>query len=222
MKIYQVEIANYCNLKCPYCPHPLQTRDRGFMKFTTFKKVVNLAKLCNQNMIYLHNFGEPLLHPDICGFLEYAKSQDVDCSFYTNGILLDSSKLRDLYTAGLKHISISNHKADADLFVKSELRKANVPIVIDEVYNPILKHNWAGQVAAENCNYICKRDDNPCIFERENAFVILWNGDISTCCLDCNGNSVHTNIDILLSGKYMFEKFALCNQCDLMRGEEDL
>ena len=222
MKIYQVEISNYCNLKCEYCPHPLQKREKGVMSFDIFKKVVTLAGRCNQTLIFLHNFGEPLLHPDLYKFIEYAASQGLDCSFYTNGLLLNSEKIRELYSVGLTHFSISNHKPGTDLYVKSEVLKANVPIIIDEVYNPIFKHNWAGQVSSEKCNYICKSNNVPCIFERENAFVVLWNGDIATCCLDSNGKSIRMNIDHLLYEDYTFKKYSLCSSCDLMRGSEEL
>ena len=193
MKIYQVEISNYCNLSCSYCPHPSQKRKKGFMTFENFKKVVALAKKCGQTLLYLHNFGEVLIHPHLAEFINYAHKKGVQCSFYTNGVLFTEELIKDLYNAGLRRISVSNHVKDADIVVKELIRKANVPMVIDEVYTVSLRHNWAGQIEDTECDYVCKNNPSPCIFQRENAIVVLWNGDISACCIDCEGISVkHT------------------------------
>lgn len=42
------------------------------MSFKTFKDAVELVIRCEQKEIYLHNFGEPLLHPDIILFINYS------------------------------------------------------------------------------------------------------------------------------------------------------
>lgn len=223
MKIYQVEISNYCNLSCEYCPHSFQKREKGFMSFETFKNVVELAKKCDQTLLYLHNFGEPLLHPQLDQFILYASKNNIECSFYTNGVLFSEVIAKKLYGAGIRKISISNHSPNAETCVVSAIKAADVPIVIEEVYVPNKRHNWAGQISAEKCDYVCKFSKSPCIFERENAFVVLWNGDIASCCLDCEGASVEYRVtDILHNQKYSFKKFKLCNCCDLMRGYEDL
>lgn len=82
MKIYQVEVSNYCNLSCEYCPYPKQYRKKGFMDKRTFETVIQLAKKCNQNLLYLHNFGEPLLHPGLVQFVEIAKKENIECRFF--------------------------------------------------------------------------------------------------------------------------------------------
>ncbi len=69
MKVYQIEISNHCNLSCNYCPHPNQKRDKGYMSMETFKISIKLLKKCGQKIAYLHNFGEPLLHPKIFDFI---------------------------------------------------------------------------------------------------------------------------------------------------------
>lgn len=222
MKIYQVEISNYCNLKCTYCPHSIQTRKKGFMTLETFNKVLMLAKKCQQKMIYLHNFGEPLLHPKLELFIQTAKEKEIECSFYTNGVMLDSKRIDSLYTAGLRRISISNHIRGASEKALEEIRKSNSNLCIEEIYEPTFIHNWCGQIRYDGCTHICVADSSPCIFEKQNAFVVLWNGDIASCCLDCNGISSSLTIDDLLQEDYIFKKCKLCLNCDLMRGEEQL
>ena len=97
-----------------------------------------------------------------------------------------------------------------------------MPIKIEDIYIPIEVHNWAGQVKDDRCNHFSKKDNTPCIFQRKDAFVILWNGDIASCCLDCEGISVKQNIDDVLKKGYKFSPFKLCSNCDLMRGDEEL
>lgn len=222
MKIYQVELSNFCNLSCKYCPHPFQKRTKGYMTFDTFKKVVSLTQKCNQSLLYLHNFGEVLLYPDLAEFISYARENGIECSFYTNGLLFTEELLKKLYSAGLRRVSISNHVADTDIKVNELIQKSGVPIFIEEVYDVKERHNWAGQIPDSECDHICHASENQCIFQRQNAFVILWNGDVSSCCIDCEGVSCRFTVDDLLVKDYVFIKSKLCNSCDLMRGEEEL
>lgn len=222
MKIYQIELSNYCNLSCKYCPHPNQKRQKGFMDLSIFKKVVALAKKCGQSSLYLHNFGEVALHPNLVEFIRYAREEGVECSFFTNGVLFTEELIKTLYSAGLRKISISNHVSNADVLVRELIEKANVPILIDDVYDVGVRHNWAGQIPETECDHVCQPNDEPCIFERQNAFVVLWNGDIASCCIDCEGVSKHYTVDDLLNNDYVFIRSRLCNSCDLMRGDEEL
>lgn len=222
MKIYQVEVSNYCNLSCEYCPYPKQYRKKGFMDKRTFETVIQLAKKCNQNLLYLHNFGEPLLHPELVQFVEIAKKENIECRFFTNGVLLKEDLINALYEAGIRCIGISDHISNIHIDVLREIEKAKKDIIIEEIYVPVFKHDWAGQVNSPLCNHKCRKSLKKCIFERENAFVVLWNGDVACCCLDCNGMSVKTNVFNLIQDEYNFSKFELCEKCDLMRGDEKL
>jgi len=222
MKLYQVEISNVCNLTCVYCPHPQQKRKKGYMTSETFRKVVAVAKRCGQNLLYLHNFGEPLLHPQLAMFLRYASEQGVECSFFTNGLLASPQVLQQLYNSGLRRISISDHVAGSGQVVWQTIQQNGLSIRIDEIYTPTVRHNWAGQVDAIYCEHLCHAIQEPCIFAREDAFVILWNGDVAACCIDCEGVSVRCTVDDLLRQDYCFHAHRLCAHCDLMRGYEAL
>lgn len=222
MKIYQVEISNYCNLACNYCPHPFQIRKKGMMSIYTFNQVLMLAQKCEQSILYLHNFGEPLLHPKLELFIKMARDKGIECSFYTNGVLLNSERVDSLYNAGLRKISISNHIEHTSEKVLEEMSKSNHSLEIEEIYNPTILHDWCGQVQFDGCTHYCSKENSPCIFEKQNAFVVLWNGDIASCCLDCNGESSHSTVKDLITGEYKFKKNRLCLNCDLMRGDEQL
>ena len=64
-----IEITNVCNLNCSFClPH---NRKHKFMNFEEFKLILDKIKPYTQ-YIYLHVKGEPLLHPEVDKFIEYA------------------------------------------------------------------------------------------------------------------------------------------------------
>ncbi|EDN71334.1 radical SAM family protein [Beggiatoa sp. PS] len=228
MKIYQIEISNLCNLTCNYCPHPTQRRIKGIMSNEIFLKSLELVQLCGQKQIYLHNFGEPLLHPLIYYFIKESVQQGIKVNFYTNGLLLDQSMLLRLVEAGLGEICISGH-------VRGELERVQklidyfaIPLKITNTFRPkkAVIHTWAEQVSQQNPKMDKDNTLNfkPCIFERENAVVILWDGRINICCIDSEGNGVVGTVNDYLSGilNYTFKPISLCQNCNLMRGYEQL
>lgn len=86
-KVY-VEITNNCNLNCDFCPH--NKREHKFMNFDEFKTILN--KLENHTKyLYFHILGEPLLHPNINEFIDYASSK-YNINITTNGYLINRVK----------------------------------------------------------------------------------------------------------------------------------
>lgn len=76
--VYTIDIVGTCNLRCPTCPvgnMPMGHRTRGFMALEMFESILGkIADECpdkNPN-IWLFNWGEPLLHPQLPGFIEAA------------------------------------------------------------------------------------------------------------------------------------------------------
>ncbi|MFK7958125.1 MAG: radical SAM protein [Lysobacterales bacterium] len=75
--VYAIDIVGTCNLRCPTCPvgnAPLGDRTRGFMSPEMFHEVV--AKILDERpssdpQIWLFNWGEPLLHPQLPTFIEH-------------------------------------------------------------------------------------------------------------------------------------------------------
>lgn len=227
MKVYQIEISNLCNLTCGYCPHPTQERHKGLMSAETFVKAIELVHRCGQKRAYLHNFGEPLLHPLIFEFIKHASAKGVLVSFYTNGLLLDEAVAERLYAAGLREICISEHKAGEIDRIQLLLRRHSIPIKIADMFRPSKRtlHTWADQVSSLTNNTSPKwKVHSPCVFEREKAVVILWDGRVNICCIDTEGAGARGTVDDYLANPdcYHFQPIPLCHNCDLMRGEEDL
>lgn len=69
--IYTIDIVGTCNLRCPSCPvgnMELNGRPRGFMPYAMFEAILDkiVAESPHRNpQIWLFNWGEPLLHPDL-------------------------------------------------------------------------------------------------------------------------------------------------------------
>lgn len=84
-KIY-IEITNNCNLACDFCIK--NKRIKKYMSFDEFKTILNKIKKYT-NYIYLHILGEPLLHPEINKFIDYA-SKNFNVNITTNGYLINN------------------------------------------------------------------------------------------------------------------------------------
>lgn len=80
-----VEITKACNLKCKFCPSQYHSSHK-FLSFDEFKHIIDQIKDYT-NGIYLHVLGEPLLHPNLFEFIDYA-SKFVKVSLTTNGHLI--------------------------------------------------------------------------------------------------------------------------------------
>jgi len=222
MFVYQIEVSNVCSLRCAYCPHPGQERRKGFMSVDTFSKCLQLFRRCeNRRTLRLHNFGEVLMHPRLAELIAMAATQDIEVSFFTNGVApgglpYPRSVWQMLAAAGLRRVDFSSHVLPAEDF----RRITSGLIAVGRVFDP---HNrklgtWAGQTGPAEGPL-----PTPCLFERDNAFVVLWDGRISSCCLDVEGRRDELWIDDLLRrGTYTFEPLQLCASCGSMRHQEDL
>lgn len=228
MKIYQIEISNLCNLTCSYCPHPAQARAKGNMTWTIFEKSVELLVRCGQRTAYLHNFGEPLLHPQVVDFVRHCTDRGVEASFFTNGVLLTDEVMARLADAGLRYLYVSEHTRGEARRVGALIAETGLPIEIRDRFSPQRDqlHTWAGQVARSGRTLPVHPSEGPgpCLFQRQEAAVVLWDGRISTCCIDVEGRGALGSVDDYLAdpGRYEFRPIDLCRGCTLMRGAEDL
>ena len=103
-KIY-IEITNACNLNCSFCIK--NKRKINYMTFDNYKYIIDKIKGYTKE-IYLHVLGEPLLHPKIISFIEYADSQGLLVNITTNGYLIE--KISDVKK--IHRLNISLHSFD--------------------------------------------------------------------------------------------------------------
>jgi len=100
-KVY-LEITNKCNLNCSFCIG--NTRPKKELSADEFKTILNSIKGYT-NYLYFHILGEPLIHPKINEFINYAKEQSFNVNITTNGYLIDRIK----NNPNIRQINISLH-----------------------------------------------------------------------------------------------------------------
>lgn len=107
-----LEITNFCNQKCSFCPDPFREAARSWLPLDQVKKLIDeLADTLSVGSMQLNAYGEPLLHPHIAEILAYIREKQLPWpTFFTShGMTLVDKKLKQLshnYPAG---IAISLH-----------------------------------------------------------------------------------------------------------------
>jgi MoaA/NifB/PqqE/SkfB family radical SAM enzyme len=105
-KAVTFRISGQCNLYCQMC----NFRHAGFLDSTQMLPADIFRKVIDE--VYPHRLhvsltgGEPLLHPDVVGFIRYAKERGLSCSLVTNGWSL-AQFADDLVGAGLDMLTVS-------------------------------------------------------------------------------------------------------------------
>lgn len=90
----QIEITNYCNLKCPICPTGIKALNRPPMAIDIHR----FESLMNEVGPYLltlalYAWGEPLLHPNISEILKITSKYNIATLLSTNGQNLDDNEV---------------------------------------------------------------------------------------------------------------------------------
>lgn len=105
---FNIEVTNFCNLRCISCPYGQMKRLKGNMHFELFKKIVDEINKHNITKVWLHLFGDPLMHPEIEKFCSYMKQNTSikDIGFSTNCVLLDKDMSKKIINSGLDRIRL--------------------------------------------------------------------------------------------------------------------
>lgn len=121
-KIY-IEITNACNLNCPFCIK--NKRKINYITLDNYKLIISKIKNYTKE-IYLHILGEPLLHPDIINFIEYADKEGLLVNITTNGYLI-------------KNLQNNNkiHRLNLSLHSYNEIYKIDINTYLDNIFETI-------------------------------------------------------------------------------------
>lgn len=112
-KIY-LEISNCCNMACSFC-HGTARKPR-MMSAAEFEAITEAVR-GRAEYLYFHLMGEPLLHPELPGFIVSAAGKGFRPVVTTNGTLLAERK-EELLSTPLYKINISLHSAEANAGVR--------------------------------------------------------------------------------------------------------
>ncbi|HOO71659.1 MAG TPA: SPASM domain-containing protein [Spirochaetota bacterium] len=151
--IFNIELTNRCPMSCVMCPRTKHmTREQGTMEFRLFKKTVD--ELLNANpeyirnrVVWLHHFGESLLHPEFDRFITYAREQGLNTGLSLNPIMLDEKRSLKLLEASphILYISLDGHDDDSffairgmkDAYETSKIRLEDFLRVKNENKSPV-------------------------------------------------------------------------------------
>lgn len=88
--IYTIDVVGTCNLRCPSCPvgnQPASPRKRGFMPLQQFAEIIGKIREespVDEPEIWLFNWGEPLLHPELPAMIKLLNSHGLSSFLSTN------------------------------------------------------------------------------------------------------------------------------------------
>lgn len=119
-EILELELTNHCQLACPFCPHPVMSREKGFMSLDLIDKVGRELQHKAKRAI-LHQLGEPLLHPDWDKAVQIiAGKYGIQSTFSTNAVRLNDDVITKIVASKLYGITLSIDGTEA---VYETLRK---------------------------------------------------------------------------------------------------
>ncbi len=128
-----VELTNNCNVLCTFCNRNKICMDIGYMSEELFKMIIDEAAEHLPVKLVPFFRGEPLMHPQICEFIAYAKKKGIGpIQIATNALLLDEEMQDKLIESGVDYVSFSLDTTDAELYSKSRL-KGNLNISRENV-----------------------------------------------------------------------------------------
>ncbi len=107
--IIVLDVTNVCNLRCPYCPTGAGQRSGRKASMMTADFVAHLLDHLGDYavMLYLYNWGEPLLNPEIADIVRVAHDRGIFTSMSSNLSVKCDSRLEEMCDAGLDHIDPS-------------------------------------------------------------------------------------------------------------------
>jgi MoaA/NifB/PqqE/SkfB family radical SAM enzyme len=118
-RLFQVESAIACNLKCVMCPWreiAKKAENRGIMAPAIWDAIRPF--LDRVQSVDFTGGGEPLLQPKLAEWIADATTAGCKTGFLSNGLPLTESKLKTILEAGVNWICISMDGATAEMYNK--------------------------------------------------------------------------------------------------------
>jgi MoaA/NifB/PqqE/SkfB family radical SAM enzyme len=128
------EPTMFCNLKCPSCPTGMGILDRPKDRVDPelFKATVD-ALAGHAFVLYMYNWGEPLLHKEFSNLVKYATDKGIVVRTSSNlSINLNQMQLKSIVESGLQTIKVGIDGASQEVH-QLYRRRANLELVHNNV-----------------------------------------------------------------------------------------
>ncbi len=115
--LFNIELTNHCVMKCVMCPRTNNmARERGYIDYVTYRKAVDDLSERNpefrdRNILWLHHFGESLLHPEFARCIRHASAKRIRTGLSVNPMMLTDAVAAELLAAGphILYLSLDGH-----------------------------------------------------------------------------------------------------------------
>jgi len=186
------------------------------MPLRTFKRIVNMIPTRTEVRIFLS--GEPFLHPDIIDMIKFTSLRGHAVLVHSNGTItkkqadgLMDVALEHPYNIYLNFTSHGDSVSEAvDYLINNQMgltitlqkilpypQPLEIPEYMEKYkgkvrFNIRHPHNWDKKDSI--------KDSEPADYKGvcgflEDSVAIYWNGDVTTCCADLNGDRVIGHVD---------------------------
>ncbi len=166
-----LELTNYCNLNCSFCPRKLMEKHQGYMDTGLAKRLID--EMSGYLPVSLVPFfrGESLLHPDWVEILEYAKSRGVGpIQLTSNGMRLDQEASRKILDLEIDFISFSLDTVDSEIYEQTRRGSQYEKVVQNILQFVELKQKKGGRLPQVQVSSVATELHRPGM----EAFVAFW------------------------------------------------
>lgn len=215
LMIDELEVTNYCNLRCKYCCQQEININKGFISRETLNQCMPYF-VEGQNLC-IHGHGEPLLHERLLDIINLLSNNNINVEMSTNGVLLTIELAMQLIAAGLKYLIISLHNEKSYLAFEKLLKLQNETSLgilqyhvnafesIEVTKQKLKKYGISPEIAWPNIRFqreitwggkakngLLSTEKNVkevldrCYYRINNFVYVKWNGVVVPCCLDSN------------------------------------
>ncbi len=118
---FGLEISNACNANCTFCAYRFQTREKGIMEMSVFKRAIDqYCTIGGGDLNMTPTVGDPLVDRNLIEKIRYARSKPEinEIWFYTNMIAFDHFDVQEFLESGLTSMRISTCIKDKETYVK--------------------------------------------------------------------------------------------------------
>lgn len=109
-RVFRIEPAGLCNLRCKHCSGPVGRHKRGVMPDEVFAEVLSIVRrnAAAIKVIVLYHGGEPLLHPQFSQMVLRLKGiADFRIKSVSNGQIITEKLAREIVSSGIDEFEIS-------------------------------------------------------------------------------------------------------------------
>ncbi|MCW8914831.1 MAG: radical SAM protein [Magnetovibrio sp.] len=127
---FDIDIVGTCNLRCPSCPVG-NLREAGtsekYMRPEMLDSIITKAKSeCRVYGVYLYNWTEPFLHPNLADMIQIVRSHGIPCGISTNLNILKN--IDDVMEADLQMFKVSVSGFTQDVYSQTH-RRGDIEVV---------------------------------------------------------------------------------------------